>query len=67
MLCWEGVHCGIYKGSYNIPNISSQEGSFQMKKGEIQFRAAMGNMEDPLPPSGSEVISDKGTFHLKGL
>jgi hypothetical protein len=38
-----------------------------MKKGEIQFRAAMGNMEDPLPPSGSEVISDKGTFHLKGL
>jgi hypothetical protein len=22
LLCWVGVHCGIYKSSYNIPNTS---------------------------------------------
>jgi hypothetical protein len=22
LLCWVGVHCGIYKGSYNVSNIS---------------------------------------------
>jgi hypothetical protein len=22
LLCWEGVHCGIYKSSYNVSNIS---------------------------------------------
>jgi hypothetical protein len=54
LLCWVGVHCGIYKSSYHISNISylnSSHPSFPLSSTPKFWNLLMGFLADQRPIS----------------